>query len=154
MARFKSTYLMIFNFTSGVIIHILKGDKTTFHYLLCLRLFWITYVDFVARSRYPKQGWVITSQSKLRDMITYPCLRYLFLAIKSSYMPMCHSNVTLLNFRLTNYAHNARIPVFCAAFLVVVDLLIAFRVTSLSLKRIMLLPNLEYGQCIKRISKL
>ena len=40
--------------------------------------------DYVASSRYLRQGWVITSYSKLRDVITYPCLRYLLLATKSS----------------------------------------------------------------------
>ena len=37
-------------------------------------------VDFAARSRYLRQWWVITPHSKLRDVITYPCLRYLLLA--------------------------------------------------------------------------
>ena len=40
--------------------------------------------DSVASSRYLRQGWVITSHSKLRDVITYPCLNYLFLATRSS----------------------------------------------------------------------
>ena len=44
-----------------------------------------SYVDFVARSWYLRQGQVITSHSELRDVITHPCLRYLLLAIKSSY---------------------------------------------------------------------
>ena len=38
---------------------------------------------FVARSRYLRQGLVITSHSKLRDVINYSCLRYLLLATKS-----------------------------------------------------------------------
>ena len=42
------------------------------------------YVDFAARSRYLREGWVITSHSLLWGVITYPCLRYLFLAPKSS----------------------------------------------------------------------
>ena len=41
-------------------------------------------VDFVVRNRYLMQGKVITSHSKLRGVITYPCLRYLLLATKSS----------------------------------------------------------------------
>ena len=40
--------------------------------------------DFFARSRYLRQGLVITSHNKLWDAITYPCLRYLLLAKKSS----------------------------------------------------------------------
>ena len=45
----------------------------------------IWYEDFVARSKYLRQGWVITSHSLLWDVITYPCLRYLLLATKSTY---------------------------------------------------------------------
>ena len=45
-----------------------------------------SYVDFVARSRYLKQGYVIASHSILWDAITYPCLRYLLLATKSLYI--------------------------------------------------------------------
>ena len=37
------------------------------------------------RSRYLRQGYVITSCSLLWDVITYPCLRYLLLAPKSWY---------------------------------------------------------------------
>ena len=37
------------------------------------------------RNRYHRPGQVITSHSKLRDVITYPCLRYLLLATKSSF---------------------------------------------------------------------
>ena len=47
----------------------------------------ISYEDFVARSRYLNQGYVITSHGKMWDVITYPCLRYLLLATKSSYIP-------------------------------------------------------------------
>ena len=45
-----------------------------------------SYVDVVARSRYLRQGEVIPFHSKLRDVITYLCLRYLLLATKSSYV--------------------------------------------------------------------
>ena len=44
------------------------------------------YEDLVARSRYLRQGLLITSRSLLRGVITYPCLRYLLLATRSSYM--------------------------------------------------------------------
>ena len=50
-----------------------------------------TYVDFVARNRYLRQGLVITPLSKLRDVITNPCLRYLLMATKSS--NVCVSSV-------------------------------------------------------------
>ena len=53
-------------------------------------LWW--FDDFVVRSRYLRQGKVITSHSKLWDVITYPCLRYLLLATKSSFVciyPKC-----------------------------------------------------------------
>ena len=43
------------------------------------------YEDFGARSRYLRQGYVIASHRILWDAITYPCLRYLLLAPKSSY---------------------------------------------------------------------
>ena len=46
-------------------------------------------VDFVARSRYLGQGKAITSHSKLQNVITYPCLRYLLLATKSSNTKAC-----------------------------------------------------------------
>ena len=42
--------------------------------------------DFGARSRYLRQGYVITSHSKPWDAITYPYLRYLLLTQKSPYM--------------------------------------------------------------------
>ena len=44
------------------------------------------YEDFDARGRYLRQGYVISSHSLLWDVITYPCLRYLLLATKSSYV--------------------------------------------------------------------
>ena len=46
---------------------------------------WSIYEDFVARSKYLRQGKVITSHSLLWDVITYSCLRYLLLATKSTY---------------------------------------------------------------------
>ena len=45
-----------------------------------------SHEDFVARSRYLRQGYVITSRSLQWDVITYPCLRYLILATKSSHV--------------------------------------------------------------------
>ena len=41
--------------------------------------------DVVVRSSYLKKGLVISFHSKLRDVIIYPCLRYLLLATKPSY---------------------------------------------------------------------
>ena len=69
-------------------------------YQMCWRLhpwYWI-YVDFVARSRYLKQGYVIASHSILRDAITYSCLRYLLLATKSSNRMKgpCHQQGSIL----------------------------------------------------------
>ena len=51
----------------------------------CLYRKQYTYEDFGAKSRYLRQGSVIKSHSKLWDVITYPCLRYLLLTPKSSY---------------------------------------------------------------------
>ena len=48
-------------------------------YLLSVHSTAFLYVDVVARSRYLRQGKVITSHSK------HPCMRYLLLATKSSY---------------------------------------------------------------------
>ena len=44
-------------------------------------------VDFGVRSRYLRQGLAIAFHSIIWDAIAYPCLKYLFLAPKSSYMP-------------------------------------------------------------------
>ena len=44
-------------------------------------------VDFGARSRYPRQGWIITSRNNLQDVINHPSLRHLLLAPYSSNMP-------------------------------------------------------------------
>ena len=48
-----------------------------------------TYEDFGIRSRYLRQGLLITSHSKLWDVITYTCLRYLLLTPKSTYVDIC-----------------------------------------------------------------
>ena len=47
------------------------------------------YEDFVAKNRYLRQWYVITFHNKLWDVINYPCLRYLLLATKSSYICVC-----------------------------------------------------------------
>ena len=52
-------------------------------------------MDFVARSRSLRQAYIITSHSKLPDVITYPCLRYLLLTPKSSYIPDHHSCIII-----------------------------------------------------------
>ena len=44
------------------------------------------FEDFGAKSMYLRQGYVITSHSLLWDVITYPCLSYLLLAPKSSFI--------------------------------------------------------------------
>ena len=49
--------------------------------------------DFSAKSRYLKQRWVIASHRIPRNAITYSCLRYLFLAPKSSHMSLIRSFV-------------------------------------------------------------
>ena len=54
-----------------------------------------TYEDFGARSRYLRQGKVITSHSLLWDVITYTCLRYLLLAPKSPYSVTTFSDAQL-----------------------------------------------------------
>ena len=41
--------------------------------------------SYVTRSRYLRQGQVITSRSLLRDIITSPCLGYLLMPTKSFY---------------------------------------------------------------------
>ena len=56
------------------------------------------YVDFGARSRYLRQGWIITSHRILWYAITSPCLRYLLLAPKSSY------HVLFILFRCFGYS--------------------------------------------------
>ena len=43
-----------------------------------------TYQDFGTRGMYLRREWVITSHSKLRDVITYPCLKDLLLASTST----------------------------------------------------------------------
>ena len=48
-------------------------------------LYWSTYEDFGARSRYLRLGKVIASYRILWDAITYPRLRYLLLAPQSSF---------------------------------------------------------------------
>ena len=58
--------------------------------IICLII--CTHEDFGARSRYLRQGEVTTSHSKLRGVMTYPCLRYPLLAPKSSYHRLHNRN--------------------------------------------------------------
>ena len=54
------------------------------------------FVDFVAGSRYLRQGLVITSSSLLWDVITYPCcLRYLLLVLKTGFV-IRHSEINYM----------------------------------------------------------
>ena len=53
------------------------------------------FVDFVARSRYLRQGWVIASHSILWDAITHPCLRNPLLATKFSFILCCQFHIML-----------------------------------------------------------
>ena len=62
---------------------------------------------YEARGRYLSQGYVITSRSLLWDIITYPCLRYLLLATKSTYVSIW---VTLIN---VHRIHETLIRSFC-----------------------------------------
>ena len=54
-----------------------------------------TYEDFGARSRYLRHALVITSHSKLWDVITYACLRYLLLVPKCSTIPWTPSEASI-----------------------------------------------------------
>ena len=47
---------------------------------------YVHYWYMSARSRYLRKVWVIASHRILWDAITYPCLRYLLLVPKSSYL--------------------------------------------------------------------
>ena len=58
-------------------------------------------MDFAAISRYLSQGLVITPHSKLWGVITYPCLRYLVLATKSSYKTYTASQIFPFSCRLS-----------------------------------------------------
>ena len=72
-------------------------------YVNSLHFLWdVSYEDFIARSRYLRQGKVIISHSKLWDVITNPCLRYLLLATKSSYVWLSNSDVQAIRPGLTH----------------------------------------------------
>ena len=69
--------------------HVKKGQ--IWHIFLVTSVDWFVisfdiYEDFGARSRYHRQRWIIASYSFLWTAITYPCLRYLLRAPKSSYV--------------------------------------------------------------------
>ena len=61
-----------------------------------------TNVDFVARSRYLRQGYVIASHCILWDAITYPYIKYLLLATKSSNKVSCNGCVYFVLFGMVN----------------------------------------------------
>ena len=61
------------------------------------------YEEFGVRSRYLRQGLVITSHNLLWYAITYPCLRFLLMMPKSSYI--ININLNLCRLHITVYIY-------------------------------------------------